>query len=164
MGLESEAFDNMMLQRSEERKIIAKELQLLQVTKDTAIQETKKIIEAADQSTQRLNDILLKIIQISSIHKNVSRETMDFIDNCNSHIQNVTIKIREMDDWSQAVTSQLKKSDEEVKLLEIKASNIHDSIVTEEAIMQQKRNDLDIYHARLKEYFKKYLPTQKIRI
>ncbi len=150
------------IDRNADKKKLEEEIVALKSTKDTADRETKVAIEAAEHARTTLGTLQTQITEILALIPNVSRETHEFIAHCTSIMQESGAKVREMVSMAIKIEEEACKGVKALTATKKEAEDIHTKAVAEEATMQRNREDLDIYHNRLKEHFAKHLPDQKI--
>ena len=147
-----------------ELKKIADEIAILASKKEHLEREHNNAATAATGASDRLNDLTETFNSMSATVSDVARETREFVAQCGQIMQDSEGKVSEMISMAHVVEQRAIKAIDVLKRAKIAAGQIHDYNVSENAALNQKRADLDIYHNRLKEYFAKHLPDQAITI
>lgn len=162
MKTASELYDEMMLARSQEKAKLLEDIRKLAPLREKAIEDTKKAVQDADTAQARLKTVIEATEAIMAIHADASRETLEFIGVCEALMRDCGAKLKEMAQWGEMIEKKAVECAQTLADTQERARVIHEIAVAEEATMQRNREDLDIYHSRLKAYFKEYLPDQQI--
>lgn len=150
--------------RNQEKKKHADEMAILNSQKEIATRDTKLVIEAADKASERLSEIAEKLEHTIMVVDTASRETSQFIAHCEAIMRETGSKVAEMVQMANKIEQRAAQAAKMLDNAEKESLIVHDNVVGELELLQIQRTDLDIYHYRLAEYFKKHLPDQEIKI
>jgi predicted TIM-barrel fold metal-dependent hydrolase len=161
---ESQVVDAVILQKTLERKKITQELALLQETQKQAQADLKKIIDSAEETTKKVQNLKQEMIFLEKAIINGSQETHDFIIHCMAILRESVSKVDTLKKVALEVEKQAINATETLKNAQGEAKALHEVVVREGVEMDRQKSDLDIYHERLKAYFKEHLPNQQVII
>ncbi len=147
----------------EERKI-ADRISELKSKRDRAEIDTREAVIAADEALERLKMTRDEIELLRKAIDDGSCETLAFIADCQKMMDSSGTVVKEMVVMAKALMMLAENAAQELEETRRTSQAIHDQRVKEGEILERQREDLDIYHSRLKAYFEQYLPGQKIVI
>lgn len=148
--------------RNKYKKDLESEITVLRATRETEERNAKAQVEAATKAREDLKALHAQIAEITALIPEVSHETRQFIAHCQAVIRESGAKMTEMVAMVVLIAKASDSASQELTRAKKEAASVHDTAVREEAVMQRQREDLDIYHERLKKHFAEHLPDQKI--
>ena len=151
-----------VLDKNRESKRLSEEIATLKSLHESVSRETKETVRGADAALERAKAIRGEIEGLMAIRDQVARETSEFIAFCGSILREYGVKMTEMTHMASLMEKEAETASHELERAKEGAKAVHESAVVEQADIQRKKDDLDIYHERLKAYFRKHLPDQNI--
>ena len=151
-----------VLDKNREAKRLSDEIAALKSTHETVSRETRETVKGADAALERAKTIGKEIENLLIIRDQVARETSEFIASCRAILAEYGVKMTEMTQMAALIEKGAETASHELERAKEGAKAVHESAVVEQADIQRKKDDLDIYHARLKAYFREHLPDQHI--
>lgn len=152
------------IDRNLEKKRLETEITILKGIHERATNDTKTTVKAADEAFGRLESLKNEAVELGSVIAGVSRETLEYIRFCEALIRETSEKTIKIMDWTKELDAIVIKGSENLEKTKIEAKRIHEMTVKENEDLSRKKNDLDVYHRRLKEHFEKHLPGHVITI
>lgn len=150
--------------RNQHKKDLESEITKLTNIRDTARRETGEYVNAAGHARETLKGLTDKITEITALIPDVSRETREFIAHCQAITAESGLKMTEMVAMTVLIEKAAGRAAEELTRAIEDAKVVHDNTVKELSTLQTQKDDLDIYHKRLKKHFEEHLPGQVINI
>ena len=138
------------------------EITVLTGLKDTANREAKESVKRADVSRETLKKLNEDIDKVFTILETAEKETIDYMIHCQKLIQDNSTPMKEILGLYSEITRKCEESAVYLKRIENAGIVIHEKCVKDLELVDIARNDISVYKSRLQEYFRKYLPNQKI--
>jgi len=148
----------------EEIRKLNLEIAALTDTRDRARRAAETTQLAVEEARQKASGLEGKIHGLETEKASAVREIKEFVSYCRTTIQAALSAMEEVEQYAKAMRGKVDGLGEEIERQEKNLADLLEAIAKENAVMSDKRLDLEIYHRRIIEAADKHLPGQKVVI
>lgn len=139
----------------------------LEIASLTGIKDRAKIAadgaqQAAEEARTRAATLEGKLKGLETAMAGASEEIREFVTYCRQTLQTALTAMEDVEKYAKAMQAKVDELVAEIEKQQKNLADLLEAIAKENAVMSDKRLDLDIYHRRIIEAAEKHLPGQKV--